>query len=86
MKASSYYTTLLFSIFLGAFGADRIYTGSYFLGILKFITAGFGGIWWTIDLILLLMGSYKDGDGDIVTGNAQDEKFETKLGFSLRLK
>lgn len=86
MKAPSYYTTLLFATLLGFVGADRFYTGNWFLGILKFLTAGAGGIWWAVDIILLLMGTYEDGDGSTIIGNAQDEKIEAKLGFSLRIK
>lgn len=86
MNAPSYYTTLLFAALLGFVGADRFYTGSWFLGFLKLITGGFGGVWWVVDIILLLMGTYEDGDDVIVTGNAQDEKIEAKLGFSLRIK
>jgi TM2 domain-containing membrane protein YozV len=86
MEAPSYYTTLLFSVFLGCFGVDRFYTGSWALGFLKLITGGLGGIWWLIDIILLLMGTYKDSWGEPIKGTTQDDKIEAKLGFSLRIK
>jgi TM2 domain-containing membrane protein YozV len=48
-------------------GIDRIYAGSIGLGILKFITFGGFGIWWLVDLVKLVTGSYKDGSGNLVS-------------------
>lgn len=42
------------SVFLGMFGADKLYLGQYGLFVLKFITLGGFGFWWLIDIILLL--------------------------------
>ncbi|MCH9620347.1 MAG: hypothetical protein S4CHLAM45_02110 [Chlamydiales bacterium] len=44
---------LLMSIFFGVLGIDRFIMGHVWLGILKLITGGFGGIWWVIDIILI---------------------------------
>ena len=56
--------TLILSIVVGGFGIDRFYTGSVLLGILKLVTLGGLGVWWLIDLIMLVTGNYKDGDGN----------------------
>lgn len=55
--------TLVLSILVGGLGIDRFYTGSIGLGILKLITFGGLGLWWLIDLIMLVTGNYRDGDG-----------------------
>jgi TM2 domain-containing membrane protein YozV len=51
------------SAFLGLLGADRFYVGRPGLGILKFLTCGGACIWWVADMILLLRGRMKDGQG-----------------------
>ncbi|MCS5533646.1 MAG: TM2 domain-containing protein [Candidatus Poseidoniaceae archaeon] len=54
--------TLLLAILIP--GIDRMYAGSIGLGILKFITFGGMGLWWLVDIVKLVTGSYKDGDGN----------------------
>ena len=64
MKKRSFMVAVLLSIFVGGFGIDRFYLGYTGLGILKLITLGGCGVWWLIDLILLVMGKTKDADGN----------------------
>jgi TM2 domain-containing membrane protein YozV len=54
---------LLLSIFVGTLGIDRFYLGYIGLGILKLITAGGCGIWWLVDLILIVMDKLPDVQG-----------------------
>ena len=64
----SFMVTWLLSLFLGLIGADRFYVGKVGTGILKLITLGGFGLWYIIDLIIILTGSMRDKDGDKLNG------------------
>lgn len=46
--------SILLSIFIGSLGIDRFYIGDVGLGIGKLLTAGGCGIWWLIDIFLIV--------------------------------
>lgn len=56
-------TCLLLSIFLGTLGIDRFYLGKMGTGVLKLITAGGLGLWWLIDIILIVTDKMTDSNG-----------------------
>ncbi|MGY8911502.1 MAG: TM2 domain-containing protein, partial [Flavobacteriales bacterium] len=56
-------TALLLSIFLGGLGVDRFYLGYTLLGVLKLITLGGFGIWYIIDLVMIITGDLQPKNG-----------------------
>ncbi len=64
LSGKSWLVTLLLCVFLGSVSAHRFYTGYIGIGILQIITFGGFGIWWLIDLIMILCRNYKTRCGD----------------------
>lgn len=56
-------TTLLFSILLGIVGVDRFCLGHVGAFVGKLISLGGLGVWWIIDIILLITGQLTPEDG-----------------------
>ena len=54
---------VLLSFLVGYLGIDRFYLGHTGLGILKLVSLGGLGIWYIIDLILIVTGNMKDAQG-----------------------
>ena len=46
--------SILLSVFVGTFGVDHFYIGDVGLGIGKLLTGGGCGIWWLIDIFLIM--------------------------------
>jgi TM2 domain-containing membrane protein YozV len=57
----------LLCFLFGVFGAHRFYAGKIGTGILELLTLGGFGIWWLVDLILILTGSFRDKEGQRIT-------------------
>ena len=45
----------------------RFYAGKTVIGIIQLVTLGGCGIWTLVDFIMLLCGSYKDGEGKTIS-------------------
>lgn len=56
-------TTLLYSILLGFLGMDRFCLGQTGTAVGKLLTLGGIGVWWIVDVILLVTNSLQPEDG-----------------------
>lgn len=45
---------IILSVLLGSLGIDRFYIGDIGLGVVKLLTCGGVGIWWLIDLFVIM--------------------------------
>ncbi|MEP6989542.1 MAG: TM2 domain-containing protein [bacterium] len=54
----------LLCFLFGIFGAHRFYVGRTSTAVVQLLTLGGLGIWAMIDLILIIAGAFKDGDGN----------------------
>jgi hypothetical protein len=50
----------LLCFFLGVLGVHRFYVGKVGTGLLQLFTAGGLGLWWLVDLILIIVGAFRD--------------------------
>ena len=50
----------------GFWGLHRFYTGRFWTGLAMFFTGGGFFIWWIIDVLIILTGRFKDGEGRVL--------------------
>ncbi|MGW9167346.1 Ltp family lipoprotein [Agromyces sp. NPDC055658] len=70
----SFIATWLLSWLVGFWGIDRFYLGKIGTGLAKLFTLGGLGIWWLVDLILVLAGAQRDQQGFRLQGYQQHKK------------
>ena len=57
----------LLCFFVGYLGVHRFYVGKIGSGIAMLVTFGGLGIWWLIDLIIIVCGAFTDAQGNKIT-------------------
>ena len=57
-------TAILLYFFLGSIGIHRFYLGYTLIGAIQLLTFGGFIIWAIVDLIMLIIGSLKDSEGN----------------------
>jgi TM2 domain-containing membrane protein YozV len=61
-----FWATLLLCIFVGVLGIHRFYVGKIGTGLIWLFTGGVFGIGWIVDLILIIIGSFTDKQGNVI--------------------
>jgi TM2 domain-containing membrane protein YozV len=64
VEGKSFIVTWVLSLLVGVFGVDRFYLGKVGTGLLKLFTFGGLGIWWFVDLIIILCNGARDKQGN----------------------
>ncbi|MBR4995753.1 MAG: NINE protein [Alistipes sp.] len=59
-------TAFLLCFFLGTLGVHSFYANKTAAGVIQLLTLGGCGIWALIDLIMIGVGSYRDGEGKYI--------------------
>jgi len=67
MSEKSRLAAFLLCFFFGMFGAHRFYVGKIGTAILQIFTLGGLGIWVLIDFIMIIVGAFKDKEGNKLT-------------------
>jgi len=57
----------LLALLFGVFGAHRFYVGKTGTAIAQLLTLGGLGIWMMVDIVLLIVGAFTDGDDNKIT-------------------
>ncbi|MDN5807861.1 MAG: TM2 domain-containing protein [Brevibacterium sp.] len=79
----SFFVTWVLSLALGFLGADRFYTGRFATGGLKLVSLGGLGLWWIVDLVIVMAGGLRYGRRPLRGYDAGKEAAWIATGFLL---
>lgn len=88
VSEKSFVVTWLFAWLLGLFAVDRFYLGKVGTGLLKLFTFSGLGVWWLVDLIIVLAGAQRDKQGRTLAGYDANKKIAwiiTAIGIVLSM-
>lgn len=65
-RPSAFYPTFFLGLFLGVFGVHRFYLAKIGTGVLQLVSLGGLGVWWLVDMIMILLGKFRDKAGAVI--------------------
>ncbi len=83
LSETSFTMTYILACFLGWAGVHRFVNGKALSGVLMLLTGGGCFIWLLIDIIMILLGKFKDKQGRVVAMAPQEGMSDKKLGTIL---
>ena len=88
LSQKEFLPTFLLCFFFGGLGIHRFYVGKIGTGVLMILTLGGLGVWIIIDLIMILIGSFRDIDGRIVKYNSGNNvsSIDSKIGIAAEIE
>tara|TARA_B100000029_G_scaffold87522_1_gene77595 strand:+ start:645 stop:1541 length:897 start_codon:yes stop_codon:yes gene_type:complete len=88
LSTKDFLPTFLLCFFFGGLGIHRFYVGKIGTGVLMILTLGGLGLWIIIDLIMILVGSFRDIDGRIVKYNSATKgaPSNSKIGVAAEIE
>ena len=63
-STTDWLTLFLLTFFVGVLGVHRFYVGKIGTGFLMLLTLGVLGVWFLVDLILVVTGQFTNKDGE----------------------
>ena len=66
-STTDWLTLFLLTFFVGVLGVHRFYVGKIGTGFLMLLTLGGLGVWFLVDLILVVTGQFTNKDGQKIT-------------------
>ena len=68
----NYTATVVLVLLLGFLGGHRFYVGKVGTGLLFFVTVGFFGIGWLIDILTVAFGNFTDKSNKYIRPTSRD--------------